>query len=283
MNIKDLRTNFLNSLSGIYDTEEVLSFFYLLSESFLGMRRVEVAINLEKTLSEIEITGFRDAIKRLEKQEPIQYIIGQTNFFGLDFKVTPHVLIPRPETEELVDWIINDQSNAKKQIRILDIGTGSGCIAVTLAKNLPEAQVYAIDISEKALQVAKRNAEKNQVKVTCIHADILKIDDLPQSFDVIVSNPPYVRELEKREMKPNVLNNEPSQALFVEDDNPLVFYKKITELAKKSLNSEGSLYFEINQYLGSETQYMIETSGFTSVILRKDLNENNRMIRARIN
>ncbi len=283
MNIKDLRANFLNSLSGIYDPEEVLSFFYLLSDSFLGMRRVDVAINLDKTLSEIEITSFRDATKRLEKHEPIQYIIGQTNFFGLDFNVNQHVLIPRPETEELVDWVIKDQSITKKQIRILDIGTGSGCIAVAIAKNLPETQVYAIDLSEKALKVAKDNANKNQVEVTFIHADILKMDDLPQNFDVIVSNPPYVRALEKKEMKPNVLNNEPSEALFVDDNNPLVFYKKITELAKKGLNAEGSLYFEINQYLGLETKYMIETSGFGSVILRKDLNNNMRMIRARIN
>jgi release factor glutamine methyltransferase len=192
-------------------------------------------------------------------------------------------LIPRQETEELVDWVLKDQIPDKKPITILDIGTGSGCIAISLAKKIPEAKIYAIDISEQAIQVARENAKRNRVDVTFIKADILEIKDLFQDFDIIVSNPPYVRELEKKEMKPNVLNNEPQQALFVSDNEPLLFYKKITDLAREKLRENGSLYFEINQYLGLETKSMIESKGFKSVEVRKDLYDNERMIRACLN
>ena len=281
MKIKDFRTDFVNSLSRIYDSEEILSFFYILSEKILGLQRVGVAMHLDKKLSVNEMTDFDNARKRLENQEPIQYIIGETYFFGIPFIVNTHVLIPRPETEELVDWILKDYTDTKGSITILDIGTGSGCIAVSLAKNLPEAQVYAIDISEEAIGVAKENAKRNRVHVTFKQMDVLEMEDLFQNFDIIVSNPPYVRELERLDMKPNVLNNEPSQALFVSNDNPLLFYKKITELAKKKCNEKGSLYFEINQYLGTETKRMIEATGFVSVEVQKDLYDNERMIRAR--
>ncbi len=283
LKIKDIRVGFVNSLSEIYDAEEAVSFFYLLSEKISNLKRVDVALNLEKELSAREIDQFEDAKKRLLDQEPIQYIIGDAYFYGLSFIVNKNVLIPRPETEELVDWILKDQENKKEIIKILDIGTGSGCIAVSLAKNLPNARVYAMDISEKAIEVAKENAIRNEVSITFINEDIRAIKDLPQNFDIIVSNPPYVRELEKKEIKPNVLDNEPNLALFVSDHDPIVFYKKITDLAKRSLVKEGSLYFEINQYLGSETFDMITTSGFDSVVLRKDLYDNERMIRARFN
>ncbi len=283
LKIKDIRVGFVNSLSEIYDAEEAVSFFYLLSEKISNLKRVDVALNLEKELSAREIDQFEDAKRRLIDQEPIQYIIGDAYFYSLSFIVNKNVLIPRPETEELVDWILKDQENKKEIIKILDIGTGSGCIAVSLAKNLPNARVYAMDISEKAIEVAKENAIRNEVSITFINEDICAIKDLPQNFDIIVSNPPYVRELEKKEIKPNVLDNEPSLALFVSDHDPIVFYKKITDLAKRSLVKEGSLYFEINQYLGSETFDMITTSGFDSVVLRKDLYDNERMIRARFN
>ncbi|WP_271764962.1 peptide chain release factor N(5)-glutamine methyltransferase [Aquimarina algiphila] len=280
MKIKDLRTSFVNSLSGLYDSAEILSFFYLLSEEILGLTRVNVAINLDKILSDDEISDFDAAKNRLLHQEPIQYIIGKTDFYGLPFVVSENVLIPRPETEELVDWIIKDRLNSNDPIAILDIGTGSGCIAISLAKKIPEARVYAIDISEPAIKVAEENAKLNKVNVTFIKANILETQDLSIDFDVIVSNPPYVRELEKIEMKSNVLDNEPSRALFVSDDQPLVFYEKITSLAKNKLKKEGSLYFEINQYLGLETKDMIENLGFTSVEIRKDLYGNDRMIKA---
>lgn len=282
MKIKDLRVSFINSLSGIYDSEEVLSFFYMLSEKILGLKRVDVAMCLDKILTVNEKVNFDTAIKRLKKQEPIQYIIGETYFFGIPFTVNEHVLIPRPETEELVDWILKDQKNEKPSITVLDIGTGSGCIAISLAKKIPEAKVYAIDISEKAIQVAKENARKNQVEITFIKEDVLEIEDLFQDFDIIVSNPPYVRELEKKEMKSNVLDNEPKQALFVSNDEPLLFYEKITDLTKRKLRENGSLYFEINQYLGTETKSMIENKGFKSVEVRKDIYDNERMIRARL-
>ncbi|WP_103865872.1 peptide chain release factor N(5)-glutamine methyltransferase [Aquimarina sp. I32.4] len=278
MKIQDLRTSFINVLSEIYDADEVTSFFYLLSEKILDLSRVDIAMNLSKELTLEELKTFDLARKRLEKQEPIQYIIGSTYFYGLSFVVNSNVLIPRPETEELVDWIVKDYKN--KKVQILDIGTGSGCIAITLAKNLPEAQVYAIDISEGAIEVARENAKQNKVDITFIKADILNMDEMLQDFDVIVSNPPYVRELEKIEIKTNVLDNEPAGALFVSDHEPLIFYKKITDIAVEKLNDNGALYFEINQYLGKETKKMIQEQGFLSVTLRKDLYANDRMIKA---
>lgn len=283
MKVKDTRTDFFNSLSEIYEPDEVMSFFYMLSEKVLNLKRVDVAMSLEKELSSTEIEEFKEANRRLLDQEPIQYILGDTYFYGLSFLVNKHVLIPRPETEELVDWVLKDSENNNNTLKILDIGTGSGCIAISLAKNLPNAKVYAIDISEKAIEVAKENAQRNGVSVTFIHENILEASDLSQDFDIIVSNPPYVRALEKKEVKPNVLNNEPHRALFVSDSDPLIFYNKITELAKKRLTPKGSLYFEINQYLGSETADMIKDLGFDSVELRRDLYNNERMIRARFN
>lgn len=279
MKIKDLRANFINSLSGIYDSEEILSFFYILSEDILNLKRVDIAMRLDQDISVKQIEIFDKVKQRLEKQEPIQYILGQSDFYGMSFKVSPNVLIPRPETEELVDWIIKDQSK-KTSLTILDIGTGSGCIAVSLAKNLPKSRVYAIDVSEQALEIAKENAKNNKVEVTFIKEDILKVESLFQKFDIIVSNPPYVREIEKQEMKPNVLHNEPSLALFVSDKNPLLFYEKIAILANEKLNNDGMLYFEINQYLSFETKKRIEEIGFTSVEVREDIYGNKRMIRA---
>ncbi|MDH7448257.1 peptide chain release factor N(5)-glutamine methyltransferase [Aquimarina sp. 2201CG14-23] len=282
MKIKELRKDFIDSLSGWYEPEEVLSFFYILSEKFLGLRRVDIALALNKIVTDAELSNFANAKKRLELQDPIQYITGDTEFYGLSFTVNQNVLIPRPETEELVDWIVKDcQANEKcDQLRILDIGTGSGCIAVALAKNLPNAIVYALDVSEEALNVAKANAKYNLVDIKFMISDILSLNALNEKFDIIVSNPPYVRELEKKEIKPNVLENEPHLALFVSDQDPLIFYRKITNLANVSLHAKGRLYFEINQYLGAETKEMIREHGFKSIDLRKDLYNNDRMIRA---
>ncbi|RKN03348.1 peptide chain release factor N(5)-glutamine methyltransferase [Aquimarina sp. BL5] len=282
MKIKDLRKDFIDALSELYEPEEVLSFFYMLSEKILGLRRVDVAMALDTVISGDKLSDFMNARNRLENQDPIQYIIGDTEFYGLLFKVDQNVLIPRPETEELVDWIIKDYKNKEqsKKLKILDIGTGSGCIAISLAKNLPKADVYAIDVSEEALKIAKANAVYNNVEINFLKEDILRLGELDDVFDIIVSNPPYVRELEKQEMKPNVLENEPHVALFVSDQDPLIFYRTITALAEKSLADEGLLYFEINQYLGIETKNMIKKYGFQSVTLRKDLYNNDRMIRA---
>jgi len=234
--------------------------------------------------SEEEMVLWNSILEPLKLEIPIQYLLGKTSFYGLDFEVNDDVLIPRPETEELVEWIIKGNSNTErfKDLKILDIGTGSGCIAISLAKNIPNAKVYAIDVSEKALATAKKNAVINQVDVAFITQNILETADLNQQFDIIVSNPPYVRNLEKQEIKKNVLNNEPHLALFVEDDDALIFYKKIAALAQKNLLENGQLFFEINQYLGKDMVALLEKTNFKNIELRKDIYGNDRMIRGTI-
>lgn len=281
MKIKDYRIAFIEAMSRIYDQTEAESFFYIILQDTYNIRRVDLALQPDLDFTAEQIQDFEMIKNQLEEEIPLQYILGKTNFYGLDFIVNENVLIPRQETEELVEWIISDNEKIKsnkKQFRILDIGTGSGCIAITLAKNLPDAVVYAIDVSEKALATAQKNAELNDVKVNFMLTDILKIEDLEQQFDIIVSNPPYVRDLEKHEIRKNVLDNEPHLALFVADDNALVFYDKISELAIKNLVNGGHLYFEINQYLGSEMTELLSRKGFNDVILRKDIYGNDRMV-----
>lgn len=283
MNIRNYRSQFIQTLTPIYDATEAESFFYLILENRLQMKRVDLALHPEIEFSESQLQDYNDILKKLEQQIPIQYILGSTSFYGLEFEVNENVLIPRPETEELVQWIIsNQQINASTNQRILDIGTGSGCIAIALAKNLPNAQVFAIDVSEKALATAKNNADRNEVKVNFIKQDILNTENLEQSFDIIVSNPPYVRNLEKDEIKQNVLAHEPHLALFVEDQNALIFYDKIANLSQRHLNPNGQLYFEINQYLGKEMVQLLEQKGFSAVELRKDIYDNDRMIFGKI-
>ncbi|MEH6407744.1 MAG: peptide chain release factor N(5)-glutamine methyltransferase [Leeuwenhoekiella sp.] len=281
MTVKELKTRCLEQLYSGYPVEEINSFFYHLAEAYLDMRRIDIALDPDKVLSETQEADFLNALTRLKNHEPLQYILGETEFFGLKFKVTSDVLIPRPETEELVEWIVNDCALLKNKspLKILDIGTGSGCIAVSLAKNIGNVQVYALDISAKALAVAKKNAEFNGVKVNFIELNILNCDDFEVQFDIIISNPPYVREQEKAMMQANVLDNEPHQALFVSDDNPLLFYQKITKLASENLKVGGMLFFEINEYLGEETRNLIENNGFSDVILRKDIFEKDRMLK----
>ena len=220
----------------------------------------------------------------LKVEKPIQYILGSAHFYGMEFMVNEHTLIPRPETEELVSWILKDVSKSDN-LNILDIGTGTGCIPIAIAKNLPNARVYALDVSAEALKIAKRNAESNNVKVTFSEVDILKCSDLSiifpevSRFDVIVSNPPYVRNLEKKEMNTNVLAYEPETALFVADDNALLFYEIIAALASSNLKEGGKLYFEINQYLGKEMLELMEKYKFSNNQLKKDLFGNNRMMK----
>jgi release factor glutamine methyltransferase len=281
MLLKEFREKFTEQLIAIYPQTEIDSFFYLLLEVRFNLKRVDIALEPEMTLSETRQEFLTNALDSLKKQIPVQYILGKTEFYGLPFKVTPDTLIPRPETEELVDWISTEVDNESltKEINILDIGTGTGCIAISLAKNLSNVNVFAIDVSEKALGIAKTNAKKNKVQIEFIHADILALDSLPYQFDIIVSNPPYVRELEKKEIQPNVLENEPHLALFVDDKNPLIFYKKIAELAKEHLTKDGKLFFEINQYLGEEMSTMLTDVGF-STELRKDIFNNDRMTKS---
>ena len=282
MKIKEYRTQFIEALSPFYDIGEVESFFYLILEEKRELKRIDLALNPDLTFSVEEIQMWNSILVQLQQEIPIQYLLGKTNFYGLDFEVNSAVLIPRPETEELVEWIIETQNPKPKtqNPKILDIGTGSGCIAIALAKNIPNAQVFAIDVSAPALATAQKNAKINEVNVVFIEKNILETEDLEQQFDSIISNPPYVRELEKKEIKKNVLDNEPHLALFVEDNDALLFYRKIAELAQKNLSKDGKLFFEINQYLGKEMVELLEKLNFKNIELRKDMYGNDRMIKA---
>ena len=253
MTIKKYRQYFINSLEDLYSIEELQSIFYLLAEKLLHLSRIDIALQLDDTLTSGEEINFNQAIDRLKIYEPVQYILGETEFFGYPFLVNKQVLIPRPETEELVSWIIDDVD--KKETTILDIGTGSGCIAISLAKKLNSAVVSAIDISNKAIEVAKKNALINNVNVEYSSVDVLNFEDKlvlqdkwKSKFDIIVSNPPYVRMQEKKLMQLNVIDHEPDIALFVEDDNPLLFYQRIAEVGRKILSKNGEIYFEIHEF-----------------------------------
>lgn len=278
LTISELKRSFLAELTKEYPCEEANSFFGLLTEAYLEMSRLQVALQRDKEISEAKLAEFKNAEQRLLKHEPIQHIIGESEFFGLKFKVSSDVLVPRPETEELVRWILDDLEAENQQIKLLDIGTGSGCIAISLAKNLPDAKVFALDISEKALETAKMNAQSNQVEIGFTEKNILLTDQLEEQYNLIVSNPPYVRDLEKAEMQANVLKYEPETALYVRDQDPLIFYRKITQLAQKALQPGGKLYFEINQYLGPETEKLLQEFGFKTE-LRKDIYGNFRMLK----
>ncbi|AMO18962.1 protein-(glutamine-N5) methyltransferase, release factor-specific [Flavobacterium columnare NBRC 100251 = ATCC 23463] len=280
MLLQEYKIQFAEELQKIYDEKEVESFFTLLLEAFHGMKRIDFALNPQLELDALQLLQWETVLDQLKQEKPIQYILGETDFFGMSFYTNEYTLIPRPETEELVDWVIQTVSTTKKgeKVRILDIGTGTGCIAISLAKNIPMAEVYAIDVSLKALEVAKRNAKRNNVTIEFIHQDLLILESLETTFDIIVSNPPYVRNLEKLEIKKNVLDYEPHLALFVEDTDPLIFYKKIAQLALKSLSKKGCLFFEINQYLGKEMIELMEDFGFENINLHKDIYGNDRML-----
>ncbi len=295
MLLKEIKTVYHKELDALYAKEEVASFFYIVIEYYLNLERFVLAVQPNIIISKEEEQPLFEALSQLKLQRPIQYIIGKTNFMELDFVVNETVLIPRPETEALVRWVIEYVREVKCETRrkkraketvtskvaalqILDIGTGSGCIAITLAKNLPNTKVFALDVSENALSIAQNNALRNDVSLEFIPADILRLTGLEDAFDVIVSNPPYVRESEKKEIQSNVLDHEPGLALFVPDDDPLLFYKKIVEFAENNLNKKGSLFLEINQYLGEETKSLLKTTIWNEIQLRKDMYGNDRML-----
>jgi release factor glutamine methyltransferase len=266
-----------------YDMNEINSFIYILFEYFCKIDKVKLLAYPSLTVSESELLKINNAVKDLKKFKPIQYIAGETEFYGLKFLVDPSVLIPRPETEELINWIISE--NRKNNfLNIIDIGTGSGCIAITLKTLMPDSVVSAIDISSQAIETAKKNADLNNVEIPLINADILNYRNanfpiLNQSkFDIIVSNPPYVKISEKLLMKENVTMFEPEIALFVDDDDPLLFYSKILDFAKDFLTVNGKVYFEINEKLGKETLELCNNKGFTKCIIKKDINNKERMI-----
>ncbi|MGO4821526.1 MULTISPECIES: peptide chain release factor N(5)-glutamine methyltransferase [unclassified Flavobacterium] len=284
MNIKEYRNQFIATLAPIHGEGEAESFFYLILEDKHQLKRIDLALQSELEFSSEAILIWNAFLEQLKLEIPVQYLLGKTSFYGLDFEVNENVLIPRPETEELVSWVLESQKGTEnsQDSKILDIGTGSGCIAISLAKNRKNAQVYALDVSEKSLATAKKNALNNTVEVQFLLQNILETENLNQSFDIIVSNPPYVRNLEKAEIKKNVLDNEPHLALFVEDNDALLFYRKIAQLAQKNLNQNGQLYFEINQYLGKETVALLQQLNFKNIELRKDIYGNDRMIKCHI-
>ena len=284
MLLKEIKNIYHIELDHLFPKEEVDSFFYLVIDHYLGLERFVLALQPNIVVSKGNEDPLFYALSQLKQERPIQYILGKAHFCELEFRVDENVLIPRPETEELVYWILGEVQTkySREEVKILDIGTGSGCIAISLAKNLPNAKVYALDISKKALQMAEQNALDNEVEIVFLEADILSIEGFKDKFDVIVSNPPYVRELEKLEMKNNVVEHEPGLALFVSDGDPLIFYKKITCFALGHLRKSGILFFEINQYLGEEMKQLLRAENFSEIELRKDMFGNDRMLKGQL-
>lgn len=278
--IKQIQQKFHQELKDLFPEKEINTFLYLLLEKIANLSRLDLVLFPDKKLDEKQISQFEKALHRLKNHEPIQYIIGETEFYGLKFIVNKNVLIPRPETEELVDWIIKDFQNFSDDFSILDIGTGSGCIAISLASKLKKADISALDISAKALKTAKENAEINKVKINFQQKNILGISaNFNKKYEVIVSNPPYVRELEKKEMQSNVLAHEPHLALFVKDDDALLFYREILKFAEKNLRKNGKLYFEINEYLPEEMKELIREFKVKKYEFKKDIFGKYRMMK----
>lgn len=263
----------------LYDAKEGENISFILIEKVLGISRMDLILNKEIEIPAYKKNILEESLTRLIKGEPIQYVIGEAFFYKRIFNVNHHVLIPRQETEELVEIII--QENKKiNPLKILDICTGSGCIAISLQKEMLDSEVFALDVSEDALKIAKENATTLDAKITFLQKDILLkgLDDLPQELDIIVSNPPYVTENEKTLMHTNVLDFEPSLALFVKDNNPLLFYKEIAIKSFNLLKKEGSLYFEINEKFGKEIQTLLKDLNYSSVRILKDIKGKDRFV-----
>jgi release factor glutamine methyltransferase len=282
-----------SDLQLLYSASECQEIIFLMLENVKGFTKADVNSHINDELTDEEWKKLFSWLEDLMLGKPVQYILGYTWFCGMKFTVNEHVLIPRPETEELVEWIGNSKvgmevaslrsQGGNRQLDILDIGTGSGCIAIALKKKWPFTKVYALDISEEALQIARQNAAANQADVTFLKGDILLKQQFKLAetkFDIIVSNPPYVRKNEMERMNVSVKNYEPHLALFVEGEDPLIFYSAIADFAKQHLNPDGKLYFEINQELGENVVKLLKEKGFANVELRKDMSGNDRMIAA---
>ncbi len=269
-------------LNDYYPLQEINSFIHLIFNHYLNYSKVQIQLKKDEEISYNLVNQIKTNIKELKSYKPIQYILGKTEFYNLPFIVSPGVLIPRPETEELVDWIITENNNHFQ--KIADIGTGSGCIAISLAKNLNKAFIYALDNSSDALSLTRRNSKLNNVEIHIPHFDIFNMQNqIDEIFDIIVSNPPYVTEKEKKLMHPNVLNYEPVEALFVPDNDPLIYYRGIINFAQTYLKKGGKLYFEINENYGMETAMLLEKKNFYDIQLKKDINEKYRMLRGILN
>lgn len=269
-------------LSGFYPETEIKAFVRIILENVCGLNYTEQILKIDEVIDSESSKKIAEVVERLKKFEPVQYIFGETEFYGLKLKVTPAVLIPRPETEELVNWIADTVFG--DDLAVIDIGTGSGCLALSLKKQFPQADVSGVDISEESLEVARQNALLNNLDVTFFNADILRWEEFDRkSYSLIVSNPPYVRESEKELMEPNVLEYEPTTALFVPDENPLLYYIALARFAKTHLTENGWLFLEINEMFGSETEELLKKEGFKEIEIKKDLNGKERMISCRKN
>lgn len=291
--IADALLIFDDSLKTIYDMDELTSVKYLVLSEITSLSKAQLRAFADRALSVDQLQKLGEIIVELQTGKPVQYVLGHTEFYGLPFNVNPSALIPRPETEELVEWILESQeSRVKNQeprvknqddLRILDIGTGSGCIPIALKKHLPGARVSALDISAEALKTARQNAELNNVEIEFIEDDILNLSNpspLTAHYSLIVSNPPYVTEQEKGEMHGNVLDHEPHTALFVPDNDPLIFYNAIADFALAHLKKDGLLFFEINENFGKQTVELLVNKSFKNIELRKDMRGKNRIIKA---
>lgn len=279
MTVRAIQEEFTQRLAKHYAAQEIEALFLHSSMHILALRAAAVALHLEQQLTEHQVQQYAHTLKALEQHKPLQYILNEAYFYGLKFILNDAVLIPRPETEELVHWIIQDFKTTYTDLKILDIGTGSGCIPISLKKHLPLAKLYAFDISEEAIHTANINAQAHQLEIDFIQQDILNTSYDQHIFDIIVSNPPYIRDLERKDMDENVLKYEPALALFVPDENPLIFYEAIANYALKQLKIGGSLYVEINTYLPTETLELFKNKGFTHAELKQDMSGNARMIK----
>jgi release factor glutamine methyltransferase len=288
--IRDVFAAFKQGLQKIYDANESEAVTLLAVSEISGLSKAKIKAFPEHEFTQQQFEKLTGILEELKTGCPIQYILGETEFYGLTFKVNPSVLIPRPETEELVEWVLSSVGGGQLAVgslqfaagRILDIGTGSGCIAISLKKHLPDAKVSAIDISPEALKTAKENAELNAVDVAFIEADILnfKSDIENPKFEIIISNPPYVTLHDKTQMHHNVTGFEPHTALFVPENDPLLFYKAIADFAANHLTDNGLLFFEINESYGQQVVELLAGKGFKNIELRKDMSERDRMIKA---
>jgi release factor glutamine methyltransferase len=281
MRLKELAEKFKETLTSLYEADEIQAIFFLSIAHYLKINRQAYLLHKELEIEPTNLQQLTKVLAELKTSRPIQYILGETFFYGLPFKVNESVLIPRPETEELVDWVIEKVKSANQQaINILDVGTGSGCIAISLKKNLPQATVHAIDISKSALTIAQQNALLNEADVSFFERDMLQMPSAKQEtpYSIIISNPPYITQTEKEQMHENVLANEPHLALFVSNEQPLIFYEAIADCALVNLVNGGLLFFEINEYLGEETVKLLSDKGFIHIVLRKDMQGKDRMI-----
>jgi release factor glutamine methyltransferase len=289
MTIEEARRKIIDGIEDIYEKNEAIGIAELLVEHITKLPRIERIVKKDENLSKEHETFLNQAVERLKNNEPVQYIINEAWFGGMKLYVDGSVLIPRPETEELVEWILKEFKMLRAspfgqnvKCKILDVGTGSGCIAIALKKNLPNAEVWACDVSDEALNIARMNADALQTAIDFVPIDFLDKEQRKQlpRVDIVVSNPPYVPEKDKNEMRKNILDFEPSTALFVADNNLLVFYNAIADFGKEKLHNNGSIYVEVHEKMGEQVQDLFKRKDYSSIEIRKDLQEKNRMIKA---